>query len=932
MVAKIDMGEINEQYLRAGLIAGLISLVTVVGAALLFVQLGEPMIRRMRESEQRYRNLVEAQPDPICQFLPDTTLTFVNRAYAVFYGRKPEELIGKRWLDFAAADERPRFLEELASFRPEYPERQEETRSTRADHQVRWYLCHLYSFFDDAGRIVSFQTFGTDITQRKLAENALAESERTARAQLVELESLYHTAPIGLCLLDTSLRYVRINEKLAEINGVAAADHIDRTVREVVPGVVDVVEPIFRKVMETGESVTDFEVQGKTPKAPGVLRYWIENWYPLKESDGSVVAVGVTVQEVTEQKRAEAALRESEARLRAVLDACPDEIMLVSPDGIVLATNEAAERRMTKRSAIRDPVGDHLDRLLPADEAEQKKATIQQVASTATVVYRESEVRARSYECWYFPAFSPDRSIVAVAVYARDVSEQKETLAEVRKLSQAIEYSPSTVFITDSDGKIEYVNPKFTELTGYTSAEAVGQNPRMLKSGHTPPERYAELWNTILSGGVWRGELLNKKKNGKLYWEFASIAPVMDGQAITNFVAVMEDITIHREREEQLRQAQKMEAVGQLTGGIAHDFNNLLAIVMGNLQLLRDHVSGNGEAQEYLDDAIWSAQRGGELTRRLLAFARKQPLKPTAVNLNDVVRGMGELLRRTLGATIHVEEKLAPNLGHAVVDPRGLEQALLNLAVNSRDAMPNGGTLTLETRNAVLDEDYAEQFPEVRPGEYALLEIVDTGTGMPAEIASRAFEPFFTTKEFGKGSGLGLSMVYGFVKQSNGHVSIYSQVGRGACVKLYLPRAPSATPGTGDALPDVSTAGLADKVVLVVEDEAKLRKVAVKMLERLGMPIVHAEDAKQALELLARTHIDVLFTDIELPGGMSGLELAEAARRIDPEIKVLFTTGYTREAVQGGRLLQGETPWLIKPYSYPELARALQVLLAVTEH
>ena len=216
----------------------------------------------------------------------------------------------------------------------------------------------------------------------------------------------------------------------------------------------------------------------------------------------------------------------------------------MSTDGIVLATNEAAERRMTKRSAIRDPVGDHLDRLLPADEAEQKKATIQQVASTATVVYRESEVRARSYECWYFPAFSPDRSIVAVAVYARDVSEQKETLAEVRKLSQAIEYSPSTVFITDSDGKIEYVNPKFTELTGYTSAEAVGQNPRMLKSGHTPPERYAELWNTILSGGVWRGELLNKKKNGELYWEFASIAPVMDGQTITNFVAVMEDITI----------------------------------------------------------------------------------------------------------------------------------------------------------------------------------------------------------------------------------------------------------------------------------------------------------------------------------------------------------------------------------------------------
>ena len=495
--------------------------------------------------------------------------------------------------------------------------------------------------------------------------------------------------------------------------------------------------------------------------------------------------------------------------------------------------------------------------------------------------------------------------------------------SSLRRSSTARPRSSSRI----GEGTIEYVNPKFTELTGYTSAEAVGQNPRLLKSGQTPPEYYAELWNTIRSGGVWRGELLNRKKNGELYWEFASIAPVKDGQTITNFVAVMEDITAHREREEQLRQAQKMEAVGQLTGGIAHDFNNLLAIVIGNLQLLGDHVSGDREAQEYLDDAIWSAKRGGELTRRLLAFARKQPLKPAVVDLNDVVRGMGELLRRTLGATIEVEEVLTPDLWKAVVDPRELEQALINLAVNSRDAMPNGGTLALATRNVQLDEDYAAQYPEVRPGDYALLEIVDTGTGMPPEIVSRVFEPFFTTKEFGKGSGLGLSMVYGFAKQSHGHVSIYSQVGRGTCVKLYLPRAPSASPGMAEASADVSSAGLADKIVLVVEDEAKLRKVAVKMLDRLGMPSVHAENAKDALELLARTHVDVLFTDIELPGGMNGLDLAEAARRLAPDIKVLFTTGYTRESVQGGRLLKEEAPWLIKPYSYPDLARALKELL-----
>ena len=305
--------------------------------------------------------------------------------------------------------------------------------------------------------------------------------------------------------------------------------------------------------------------------------------------------------------------------------------------------------------------------------------------------------------------------------------------------------------------------------------------------------------------------------------------------------------------EEQLRQSQKMQAVGQLTGGIAHDFNNLLAIVMGNLQLLQERVSGDAKAREYLDDALWSAKRGGELTHRLLAFARKQPLKPAVIDLNDVVRGMTELLRRTLGASIRIEELLAPNLWKAFADRGELESALVNLAVNSRDAMRSAGTLTLETRNAVLDEDYAEQYEEVTPGEYVLLAVADTGTGMSPEIMQRVFEPFFTTKEVGQGSGLGLSMVYGFVKQSGGHVSIYSRVGQGTCVKLYLPRAPSSPVGREEDSPDVFPEDLGNKVVLVVEDEAKLRKVAVKMLDRLGLQS-HAGGNREGRAGASRRH------------------------------------------------------------------------------
>ena len=760
-------------------------------------------------------------------------------------------------------------------------------KDRRDDHGEQARLESIYQSLRDNGALFQ-ELMGTYASGR--SDDPLARSQREQLADLMIMRSRTIAESAAQMVADTRAEMAAVTRQIGVAFPVLSLLVLALTIwsaTRIRTSIAGPIEQLRQGAAIIGTGQLDYRIGLASADELGELAGEFDRM--AQRLKGITVSRDELMKEMAERQQAEAArkqaeeaLRESELRMRALLDASQDEILLVSTSGIVLATNEAAERRMTKRSGKPDPVGDHLDQLLPQDEAEQKMATIGQVASTATVVYRESEVRSRSYECWYFPALSPDRSVSAVAVYARDVTERNKAFAEVRKLSQAIEHSPSTVFITDGNGTIEYVNPKFTEMTGYTSAEAVGQNPRMLKSGQTPPEYYAELWNTIRSGGVWRGELLNKKKNGELYWEFASIAPVKDGQTITNFVAVMEDVTLHREREEQLRQAQKMEAVGQLTGGIAHDFNNLLAIVMGNLQLLEGIVGDHAEAREYLDDAIWSTKRGGELTRRLLAFARKQPLKPAVVDLNDVVRGMGELLRRTLGASIEIEETLAPDLWKAVVDPRELEQALINLAVNSRDAMPNGGTLALTTRNVQLGEDYAAQYPEVRPGDYALLEIVDTGTGMPSEIVSRVFEPFFTTKEFGKGSGLGLSMVYGFVKQSHGHASIYSQVGRGTCVKLYLPRAPSASLRVAEASPDVSTAGLVGKVVLVVEDEAKLRKVAVKMLERLGMPIIHAENGKSALDLLARTHVDVLFTDIELPGGMNGLDLVEAARRLRP--------------------------------------------------
>ena len=431
---------------------------------------------------------------------------------------------------------------------------------------------------------------------------------------------------------------------------------------------------------------------------------------------------------------------------------------------------------------------------------------------------------------------------------------------------------------------------------------------------------------------MWRGELLNKRKNGELFWELASIAPVKHGEKITNFVAVKEDITDRKQMEEQLRQSQKMQALGQLTGGIAHDFNNLLAIVMGNLQLLEERVGGDAKIREYLDDALWSARRGGELTHRLLAFARKQPLKPTVIDLNEVVSGITELLRRTLGMGIRIEELLAPDLWKAFADRGELERALVNLAVNSRDAMRSAGTLTLETRNALLDPDYAEQYEEVTPGEYVLLAVTDTGTGMPPEIYGTGVRAVLHDE--GGGTGKRPGPEHGLrLRQAIGRARQHLQPGWARNVRETLSAAGAVPPERPEEdSPDVSSEDLRQRVVLVVEDEAKLRKVAVKMLDRLGLRSVQAETAKDALEFLADTHIDVLFTDIELPGGMYGTELADAAQKLDPGIKVLFTTGYAREAVLHDRWLQEKIPWLLKPYSHRELARELKAPLAPTVH
>ena len=384
--------------------------------------------------------------------------------------------------------------------------------------------------------------------------------------------------------------------------------------------------------------------------------------------------------------------------------------------------------------------------------------------------------------------------------------------------------------------------------------------------------------------------------------------------------------------EAQVRQMQKMESIGQLTGGIAHDFNNMLAIVIGSLDMARRRLDTDPDrTRTYIDNAEEGAKRAAQLTARLLAFSRQQPLAPEATDINKLVGETSELIRRTIGEQIRLETVLAGGLWRAHVDRGQLENAILNLAVNARDAMPDNGKITLETANMHLDEEYARGHAEVKPGQYVVICVTDTGVGMPPDVIARAFDPFFTTKQVGKGTGLGLSQVFGFVKQSGGHVKIYSEEGVGSTVKLYLPRwfgadgedAVRAVPGT-----EIPRAR-GDEIVLVVEDEQRVRHLTVDTLRELGYTVVQSNDGEQALEQLRiQPRIDLLFTDIVMPG-INGRELADRARELRPGLRVLFTTGYTRNAVVHNGMLDPGVALLGKPFNMRELATRVRAMLDV---
>ena len=654
---------------------------------------------------------------------------------------------------------------------------------------------------------------------------------------------------------------------------------------------------------------------------------------PIKNSSGSIIGTSKIARDITERKRTHQALSRQIEERRRIFETSQDLILVTNPKGLLVQVSPSSEsilgylpEEMIGHSAINFIHGDDLE------STREEMRAARRGHQTRNFDSRYVHKDGRSVTLSWMGIWSePVRRHFFVG---RDMTESRlaqETLRESEQLARGIIDTALDAFVQiDERGSILNWNSQAEAIFGWSREEALGKDfMERVISGADRDELKAALGRFLSSGQGQilgrRREITARRRDGKEFKAEMSVTALKTREGYL-FNGFFRDLTDQIAAEDRIRQAEKMEAVGQLTGGIAHDFNNILTVITGTIEILADAVENEPQLAaitKMIDDA---AARGAELTQHLLAFARKQPLQPRETDLNGLIIETAKLLRSTLGEQIEIESVFEDELCLATVDANQLATAILNLAINARDAMPDGGKLILETGSAFLDENYARLHSDVRPGRYALIAVSDTGTGIPASMLDKVFNPFFTSKGPGKGTGLGLSMVYGFVMQSAGHITIYSEESHGTTIKIYLP------PGTGASLaPEASATAIpgGHETILVVEDDRLVREYVLTQLHSLGYVTLEAANAAEALAIVeADNKFDLLFTDVIMPGAMNGRQLANEMQKSKPALKVLFTSGYTENAIiHHGRLDSGVL-LLAKPYRKSDLAGMIRKALA----
>jgi two-component system, cell cycle sensor histidine kinase and response regulator CckA len=769
----------------------------------------------------------------------------------------------------------------------------------------------IYGQDVDAG--VTFTA--VDITASKQTQRAVRESEERYRG-LIEL------AVDGILLGTSAGIITEGNSSMCDMLGMKHDDFIGKHISELPFTEASMAAAPFRfDLLQQGEIV----ISERALRRPNGTEISFEVRTKMMP-DGSYQSI---YRDITERKRTEQALRESEEKFALAFTASPDAVNINRlEDGMFIEINKG----FTDLTGFtrEDVVGKtSLELNIWHNPADRQRMSME--LKTKGYCENLEAVFARKDGSLRIGLLSARLlfldNIPHLISITRDITPRKQAEADMERLKVAIEHAGEVIVITDIQGNIQYTNPAFARVTGYSIEEAYRQNPRLLKSGEHDERFYEELWQTILNGQTWSGRVVNKKKDGTLYTEEATISPVFDDQGtIVNFVAIKRDITAQLKLEAQYLQAQKMESVGRLTGGVAHDFNNILAVIIGYAEMALDKTEPGQKVHADLERIHEAALRSADIIRQLLAFSRKQTIAPRILDLNQMVAGMLNMLRRLIGEDINLIWLPQPDLPAVKMDPVQIDQILANLCVNSRDAIDGAGKITIRTERALVNETFCAANAGMVPGEYIILSVADNGCGMNKEMLDKIYEPFFTTK--GQlGTGLGLATVYGIVKQNDGCITVVSEPGKGTTFSIYLPvpvhgvvqhrvddKEPPP-PGNGES-------------ILLVEDDPGILRLGRSMLEKLGYRTLTASSGEEAMRIAAEHtgRIDLLLTDVIMPG-MNGKELASWLTALHPGLRVLYMSGYTADVIAQHGVLDEGIDFLQKPFYLKGLADKIRMVL-----
>jgi PAS domain S-box-containing protein len=792
-------------------------------------------------------------------------------------------------------------------------------------------LQHLTeSFFPilgENGRPEGIGIIFVETTERKRLETEVALRER-------RLNAFFTNSPAGLALLDKQLRYMQLNETVAKINGVPLKDHLGKTVREVLPKFADAAEPLLQKVLATGEPLLNIELSGETPSHPGVLRHWLETFFPTFGEDGRPDGIGVIFVETTGQKQAEMELRESEEKFSRIFESSPMAMALSTLDeGRYLDVNPEFLKMLQR---TRDEVVGHTALELGVwVNPEQRNAHIARLTERGALRSIELEIRGKLGLATQI-LWSAERVIIGgkdcLLGSLMDITERKRAEEEIRWktafLEAQLDSSLDGILVVDSQGRTIQQNQRLNKLWKIPPAIAASKDDRVqiefAASRTKNPVQFTAKVAYLYShpDEVSRDEI--ELVDGTILDRYSSPVRNQAGNYYGR-IWTFRDITEQRKLEAQFRQSQKMEAFGQLAGGVAHDFNNILAVIQLQAAMLKSEPNLSLQQLEFAGDIEKAAERAANLTRQLLLFSRKQTMQPRNLKLKDVVDNMTKMLQRTLGEKIELKFKFTEEPLAIHADPGMVDQILLNLAVNARDAMPKGGQIVIETSAAEFDEVTAKQTSQARPGLFVCLSVSDTGCGISPEILPRIFEPFFTTKEVGKGTGLGLATVFGIVQQHQGWINVYSEVGRGTTFRVYLPRQTKLTDTEFFWSSHVSQRG-GSETILLVEDEFAVRLTVRTTLSRLGYRVLEAANGEEALAVWKQHHeeIRLMLTDLVMPGEVNGKELADQLLQQNPKLKIIYASGYSEEVAGKDLRLEEGVNFLAKPFQAYKLVQTIR--------